>query len=166
MFTFLFYLISYLILVAVTFHFGQNKSDLDSAIVIISLINLIFNNIGEDFPNFKSKMNFLSEKGFKSIYKMLIITGAFSLLMVTIIPCIQKIINLRYFHSININLSEYYYGKFFVFSFIYFLILILIGVFLRTLRNKFKEKNNISYTSFWIFILILYIYSIFVFYNK
>ena len=161
-----FYAVCYVVLAAVTFQFGQNKSDLDSAIVIISLISLIFNNIGEDFPGFKSKMNYLSEKGFEFIYEMLITTGAFSLLMVSIIPFTQKIMDLRYFNSISINFSEYYSGKFFMFSFIYFLTLIIIGVILGILRNKFKEKNNIPYTSFWIFILILYIYSIVIFYNK
>lgn len=146
----------------VTLYFGQNKSDLDSAIVIISLMNLIFNNIAEDFPYFKSKMYSFAEKGFEFIYKMLITTGLVSLFSIFIVPCIKKIVNL----SINIDPKEYYHSNFFYFSLIYFLVIISIGFLLRFLRNKFKGKNNISYASFWIFILILYIYSIIVFYNK
>ncbi|MGX2986369.1 hypothetical protein, partial [Ursidibacter sp. B-7004-1] len=51
------YVLPYMILMYIAICAANNKSDLDTAIVIISLLSLIFNNISSDFISIRNKAN-------------------------------------------------------------------------------------------------------------
>ncbi|MGX3013187.1 hypothetical protein ACWIVY_04815, partial [Ursidibacter sp. B-7004-1] len=109
-----------------------------------------------------NKANEIAIKVYEYIYKMFKYIGTLGFIVTLLIPFIFPSIS----NNDTIIYPVYYKTTFFFINIIFNLALIAIGIFLKEYKEKYKEKENFPYAAFWLFILMTYIASILIYYNK